>query len=419
MAGTAAPRELTTRFAVATRADDAALRRLLRENPMRGAVSVGFEREPDYFRRADLAGGVDQTIIAHDGARLVCMGRCTERECWVDGRETRVGYLAELRLDAAARGRFGIVRDGYEFFHELQRDDPAAVYFTSIAADNERARRLLESGVRGLPAYAFLAELDTLLVAVPRRPRTARLRVESATPERVPDLLRVLNEHGRRHELAAVWTAENLAALATHGLPLESFLLAFDGDEVVACGALWDQRGFRQTVIHGYSRALAVARPFVNFASRVLGTPRLPRPGAVLAHAFLSPLAFAEGAEAMLPDFIEVFFPLAARAGVEFLTLALPTIDPRLPMLRCRFSTRTWRSRLYRVSWPDATRSGDIPVAVADRAKRQILPALAGDSHLLSENMGGSAAVGGSATGMSPLLAPKTCGAFLPDLALL
>ena len=352
MAGAAAVRELSTRFAVATRADDAAIRRLLRENPMRGAVSVGFEREPDYFRGADLAGGEDQTIVARDGARLVCMGRCTKRECWVEGRKTRVGYLAELRLDAAARGRFGILRGGYEFFRELHRDDPAALYFTSIAADNDRARRLLENGARGLPAYAFLAELDTLLAAVPCRPRAARLSVEVATPERVPDLLRVLNGHGRRHQLAAVWTAENLRALAQHGLPLDRFLLAMEGGEVIACGALWDQRGFRQTVIRGYSRALAVARPFVNLASRILGTPRLPRAGSVLAHAFLSPLAFAEGAEAMLPDFIAAFLPLAARSGVGFLTLALPTNDPRLPALRRRFSTRTWRSRLYRVAWP-------------------------------------------------------------------
>ena len=344
---------LPVRFALATRADDAAIRRLLRENPMRGAVRVGFEREPDYFRGADLAGGEDQTIVAHDGARLVCMGRCTRRECWVDGAARRVGYLAELRLDAAARGRFGILRDGYAFFHALQRDSPAELYFTSIAADNDRARRLLENGTRGLPAYAFLAELDTLLVAVPRRPRAGRMSVEAATPERVPDLLRVLNGHGRRHQLAAVWTAENLRSLAQHGLPLERFLLAMDGGQVVACGALWDQRGFRQTVIRGYSRALAVARPFVNLASRILGTPRLPRAGSVLAHAFLSPLAFAEGAAALLPDFIAEFFPLAAGLGIEFLTLALPTDDPRLPALRRRFSTRTWRSRLYRVAWPE------------------------------------------------------------------
>ncbi len=351
MAGPTADRKLGTRFAIATEADDAAIRRLLRDNPMRGAISLSFEREPDYFRGANVAGGEDETIVAFDDGRLVCMGRCTRRECWVNGAARRVGYLGELRLDAAARGRFGILRDGYRFFHEQQRDDLADLYFTSIAADNARARRLLENGARGLPRYGFLAELDTVLVAVPRRPRATKLRVESATPERVPDLLRVLN--AQRQQLATTWTAERLRALAAHGLPLERFLLALDGGEVVACGALWDQRAFRQTVIRGYSQALAFARPLVNVARRALGTPRLPPVSSVLAHAFLSPLAFAEGAAALLPTFVEAFFPFARSSGVDFLTLALPSDDARLPALRDRFSTRTWCSRLYRVDWPD------------------------------------------------------------------
>ncbi len=355
MAGAAADRELSTHFAVATEADDSAIRRLLRDNPMRGAISLSFEREPDYFRGANLGSGEDHTIVAFENEKLVCMGRCTKRECWMNGALRRVGYLAELRLDAAARGRFSILRDGYRFFHELQRDDPASLYFTSIAADNDRARRLLERGARGLPGYEFLAELATLLVAVPSRPRASELRVEAAKPERIPEMLRVLNDHARRHQLAAVWTEERLLALEDHGLPLDRFLLAIDGGKVVACGGLWDQRGFRQTVIRGYAKALSAARPIMNFVSHFLGTPRLPRPNSALAHAFLSPLAFADGVGAVLPDFVAAFFPWAACLGVEFLTVMLPATDTRLPVMRRRFSTRTWTSRLYRVDWPERT----------------------------------------------------------------
>ena len=61
MAGSAAHRELSdtgvppvshgleprVTFSTATAADDAAIRRLLRENPMRGAIRVTFEREPE------------------------------------------------------------------------------------------------------------------------------------------------------------------------------------------------------------------------------------------------------------------------------------------------------------------------------------------------------------------------------------
>jgi hypothetical protein len=442
MAGAAADRELTTRFAIASGTDDAAIRRLLRENPMRGAVSMAFAREPCYFDGADIAGGEDQTIAAFDNGRLACVGRCTRRESWVNGRATRTGYLAELRLDTAACGRFRIVRDGYEFFREQQRDDPAEFYFTSIAADNARARRLLESGARGLPRYDFLAGLDTLLIAVPRGLRRHALQVERATPRRIPDMVRVLNS--QRRQLAAVWTRERLLALERHGLPLDRFLLALDGGEVVACGAVWDQRAFRQTVIRGYSRPLALMRPLVNFAGRILGTPRLPVVGSALAHAFLSPLGFADGAEALLPDFVAASFPLAAQCGAEFLTLAVPSDDPRLPALRRCFSTRTWTSRLYQVCWPEMCRNaatqqspGQAPKARSSGSRSETGEALKGldigDAHpeLVVPHFQCSSRDDADPGRRSSLARPGLCcaaplglpralrGPFLPDVALL
>lgn len=347
MDGTATARELKTRFEVATPADDEAIRRLLRENPMRGAVSVSFEREPDYFRGANIAGGQDRTIVVKEAGKVICMGRCIRRECWLNGRPHDVGYLAELRLDASARGRFGIIRDGFRFFHEKERDYPASFYFTSIAADNERARRLLENGARGLPEYSFLGELDTLLIAVPKRPSAPQLRVERMTEEQIPDAMLLLSQHGREYSLGAVWTAKRLRDLAAHGLPLEQCYIVRDGDEIVAFGALWDQRRFRQTVVRGYSRPVSLSRPLLNLASRVFGSVRLPDVGETLPQVFLSPFIFGPS----LPLFIEALFPHVAALGAEYLTVALPRFDPSAEALRRSFTTRTWRSRLYRVSW--------------------------------------------------------------------
>ena len=349
----ASPSGLRASYGCATQADEAAIRRLLRENPMPGAVSLTFEREPHYFRGADVAFAQDQSIVAWSEGRLVCMGRCSRRTCWVDGRAARVAYLAELRLDAAARGQFALVRDGYRYFHDLRPDGDAELCFTSIGSDNERARRLLERGARGMPIYSYLSDLVTLLIAVPRSPRKPNFHIEPATTDRIPEMLGLLNGQGRGHQLAAVWTEESLRDLERHGLPLSRFFLIMDGDGLLACGALWDQRCFRQTVIRGYGPLLSMARPWVNLAGRVLNTTRLPLPGRPLAHAFLSPLAFAPDATMLMSDFVEALFPVAAALGLEFLTLGLPATDVRLTGLQRRFSSRPWRSRLYRVDWPE------------------------------------------------------------------
>src|SRR3954471_9322888 len=163
MAGLLVERQLSAssrssvRFVLATEEHDAAIRRLLRENPMQGEISLSFERESNYFLSAQLAAGSDQTIVAFDSQRLVCMGRCSTRPCYVNGQVRRVAYLSELRLDSHARSRFDILRRGYQFFRELQSDNPPDFCFTSIAADNDRARRFLERGLPGMPSYKFIS----------------------------------------------------------------------------------------------------------------------------------------------------------------------------------------------------------------------------------------------------------------------
>jgi hypothetical protein len=336
------------RFALATAADDAAIRRLLRENPTRGAISLSFEREPDYFRGANVAAVEDRTIVAFDNGGLVCMGRCTTRDAWINQRVSRVGYLAELRLDRLARGRVDILRGGYQFFRELHRQSPADFYFTSIASDNDRARRFLERGLPGFPRYDFMAELTTILVST-KISRVATVAPESATST---ELAEFFQESGAAKNLSVAWTQPTLASLAAHNLELESFGVIREHGRIVAAGALWDQRPFRQIVIRDYTPMLAFARPLLKAIGRLAGFPVLPRKGTVLSHAFLSPLATASDRAAILPDLVARFAESAARRGIDFLTLALPSGDPRLDELQRYFRCRTYRSRIYRVSWP-------------------------------------------------------------------
>jgi hypothetical protein len=326
-------------FSLATPADDDAIRRLLRDNPMPGTISLSLEREPNYFADAHQPGENKQTIVARKADRIVCVGNCTTRLRFVNGQPRRVGYLGGLRLDASAAGRFDILRRGYEFFHELQASEPADFYFTSISADNHRARNFLERSLRGLPRYEFLGEFVTLLIGAPN---TAAASSKSprpqAEPTRVaPQFASLLNNFNQHYQFAPHWTAEQISALGQLGLRDEDWI-----EDI----ALWDQRCFKQTVIRHYNPRLATLRPAINLFARITGQPGLPAAGKTLSQAF----ALHTPAPGHNLDQLRV---IAAQRGIEWLTLGFAANDSRLETIRQRFRCREYRSRLYLVRWPN------------------------------------------------------------------
>jgi hypothetical protein len=371
MAGTIIESQLTARhgpairFALAMLEDDSEIRRLLKDNPLRGAISLSFEREPGYFHGANIAGADDKTILAFEKGRLVCMGRCSLRDRYINGEICRVGYLSDLRLDFSARGRFDILRRGYQFFRELDFDHPADFYFTSITEDNFRSIRFLERNLPGMPRYEPLADFVTLLIPVPRqtqklkklnerallRLKSTNIKIMSGSDCHGRVLVDFFNSHAKQFNLATVWSEEKFFLLQRHGLGLSDFTIFVRAGEITGCATVWDQRSFRQTIVRGYSRSLSLVRPLLNLGSNLFGSSPLPPVGAVLAHAFLSPLTVALDDKQGLLAIVESSLLTAANRGMEFLALGFAANDPRLVTVRNHFHCREYRNRLFQVRW--------------------------------------------------------------------
>ncbi|MCI0743771.1 MAG: hypothetical protein L0Y58_00045 [Verrucomicrobia subdivision 3 bacterium] len=346
------------RFELADESDDADIRHLLRNNPMAGKIELSLEREPSFFADANLPGEEKQTIIAREDNRVVCVGTCSVRSRFVAAEPRRVGYLGGLRLDRSVAGRFDILRRGYEFFRALQAANPADLYFTSIAADNERARKFLERGLPGMPRYDFLAEFVTLLLSVEPVPRSKTNQKFSfgggAGAPSLDEICEVLNKEGRHDELAPCWSVEQLSALELLGLSQNDFQVARNGEQIVACAALWDQRKFKQTVVRGYAPWLSRWRAAINLMASIAHQPRWPVPGRALAHAFVSHLAMPANEPDALTAMVSAVSAVARRRKIELLTLGFAANDPRLATVRAHFPHREYRSRIYLVHWPEA-----------------------------------------------------------------
>ena len=350
-------------FELATPADDAEIRRLLRENPMPGDVSISLEREPDASIAAAVEGDEHHTIVARDPAepsRLMGMGSVSVRDVYLNGHVTRAGYLGQLRLDRRYRPRASIVVGGYRLFRRLHEALGVGLYLTSIAADNRIATRFLERSLPGMPVYRPLDIFVTSLIeSGAGRQRPVRgLDTRLTGLDDVPLILECLARSGRRHQFAPVWTAASLQArMAAEEI---DFLVAYRGHDqgrVIGCIARWNQSAYKQAVVRSYSPRMARWRPWINFASRLTHGPYVPPVGTKLNLEYLSHVAVDD-------DDAEVFARLLDAAcdpgerwsedlGNGHFVLGLSERHPLLAAIPRCFSRHTYRTRLYAVHWPD------------------------------------------------------------------
>ncbi len=345
--------------------DDPEIRRLLRDNPMDGAIRVSLEREPNAFLAAAVEGERHATVVARDPGtgRIVGMGTRAVWNAFVNGEPCRLGYLSQLRIDRNPQGRRGrlgrrrLIAAGYAALRDLRRPDEVPFDLTSIIADNETARRLLGRGLPGLPTYRELSGFATLVLPAVR-PRRARapVTIDPGDSERISDIAACLARNRPRFQAAPVFTAEDLRSPErSRGLAPGDFRLAVRNGRVVGCLALWDQGAFKQTVVRGYAPRLARWRPWINLLPRSLGIPRLPDPGERLPHATISHVAVDDDDPDVFQALVESAHAEACRRRYAYVVIGFAAGHPWLPWLERRFRPRRYESVLYTVHWGEET----------------------------------------------------------------
>jgi hypothetical protein len=344
-------------YRLASADDDPDLRQLLRNNPMPGEVSVSLEREPNAFMAASIEGERHTMIVARDRShgRPVGMASRSVYGGFLNGAPCHLGYLSQLRIDRTYRGRVGLLPSGFDVLRTLRTRDDLPFDLTTIIADNQPARRVLNAGLDGLPPYRALEPFTTLTLPLwrPRTPRpSAQFAIERGSLERIDDIAACIERNRSRFQFAPRWTAsELLCPTRSRGLAPSDFLIAVRRGTVIGCLAVWNQNHFKQIVVHGYGAAMTLWRPVAALAANLLGSPRLPNLGQPIPHVYLSHVAIDD-------DRVEVFSALLARAyheacdmGHTCLLVGFAQRHPFVKVVQSSYRAWTYVSIIYTVCW--------------------------------------------------------------------
>jgi hypothetical protein len=339
------------------------LRRLLQENPLPGSLSLSYEREPDYFIAAGMEGVLSQTLLMEERSTGEIIGAGTRVICpmYLNGKACEIGYMGHLRVNANWSAGMSLARllaRSFDKCRELHADARVPFYLMSIIADNLPARRLLTSGLPGMPYAHKYARMFTYAVS-PRGPKPdislpRGLRLERGTPELVPAIVDCLQRNGPRHQFSPYWSQENLFSQErAPNLNPQDFFLAMDGRRVSGCLALWDQTPFKQTVVRGYSGAMKRRRPWINLLSRFVDIPSLPQIGTPLHYCYASHLAIDGDEPRVCASLLRAVYNETARRGSGYFLLGLSESNPLRRVLSKNYLHITYPSQIYLMAWED------------------------------------------------------------------
>ena len=345
---------------LATPADDAAIRELLRREPVPGRIRLTYARDPEFRLGCQVTGDDCQVLVARGEAtgEIVGLACRSIRRVFVNGREQRLGYLGQLRIDSRFRGR-GLLSRGFSELKQLHERDPLPYLASIVDGNREATGVLVQKRRRIFPVFHPVADYRTLAIGVNRaKPEPgvdADVRISAPHVGELAEVASFLRANGPQRQFFPAWTEESLRRLSSFGLGMGDLRIARRGDGIVGVAGLWDQSGYKQTIVQGYTGWLKAAAPLYNLGAPWFGRAALPRPGEKLRSAYASLICIANDEIAVFRALLRDLYNLACGRRLGLLLVGLDARDPLLPAAR-ECAHVVYRSRLYLAEWLDESR---------------------------------------------------------------
>ncbi len=259
----------------ATPADGLEMLRLIESHPASGGMQILYTRRPDAYQSYIAeCPDAEMTLCVNGDNRVLAQIVCLPRKVYINREVQTVEYVTGLHKEDGALINIKKLLDTGHIRSSVKH------FFCSILSDNKPAYALFAK--RGLihPICDYTTYfLHPAAFKVSKHGYKFR-RAASRDTER---LLNFYHEEGLGYSYFPVFRTMNDFA----GLTVSDFFLLEDGEKIIAAGAVWDQRAYKQYVALGYSGAYKLAA-HCNPLLRFFCYPPLPRTNTAANFAYIS-----------------------------------------------------------------------------------------------------------------------------------
>ncbi|MFC4258192.1 hypothetical protein ACFOZ5_03995 [Marinobacter lacisalsi] len=265
---------------------------LLSTIPQPGAISLSFERSPNYFHGAAISAEDPEVFILRTpepkAQSTLGIFNIGTRRLFINGELQRVRYLHDLRLDPSVRGTRALGM-AFQTTREMMADDE--LFQAVVLEENHSFLATMMRPRKLMPDLSAKGSIETSLIygRASRKFQAPSVEIRPATPEDLPAMQALLDEEGPKRQY---FHYHDLNELKDPGpwyraLSVSDYYLIFEDGELAGLAGTWDQKPFKQTRVAAYSKPVRLGRPLYNMWAKATRGMPLPKVGGCLSYLTL------------------------------------------------------------------------------------------------------------------------------------
>ncbi|MEK6828146.1 MAG: hypothetical protein AABX78_02245 [Nanoarchaeota archaeon] len=341
---------------LAKKSDDRILNKILRQNEMKGKISIAFQRNPSYFSALKIEGKQNQVIVGrNEKDEIIGFGTRSIKPIYINGRVKNVGYLSNLRIVKGYKEK-GYLSEGYNYLKKLHQDKKVDIYYSTILEGNRVAIKILTSKKSYLPNYHDIGRYCTIAINLftKQKKYNNKLKIIKGSTQNLMEIVNFINKNGSKKQFYPFYTLSDFTSKNSNliGFDIKDFYVALKDEKIVGVIGKWDQRQFRQIIITGYKGAMLVIKSFYNLIARFMGVSPLPKPNTQLRFLYVSFIAIEKDYLEIFKELLYTLYNDSVGKGYSHILIGLHSNDSLLKVVD-EFNHIKFNSRLYIVCWQD------------------------------------------------------------------
>jgi hypothetical protein len=325
--------------------DGSEILEILEEVSFQGNISLIYTRRPDAYSSLISEGEKVDIVVCVDTEqnKIVGFAALAIRTLFVNEVTQKVGYLFSLKSRKAYRDRVIPFYKGFQLARELNPN--VHCFITTILEENTAIQSMFQKKRTFMPFYQYAGDYHVFcLNAIKKKKSCNPYTFKPIDIHEIEVISEFINQNARQFQYFPYFDNK----IFNNKSPEEiQFYGLYRNQELIACGALWNQQKYKQLVVNGYSGIYRWISP-VSSCLKPFGIPKLSKPGSVINFTTLSFWGVKNNDLELFSAFLD---QMAYEAGkFDLLTVGIHEKSPFLTVLKKR--TRVvYKSKLYQVFW--------------------------------------------------------------------